>query len=103
MNPTFAEGYDLHPNHRSPMTAIPAAASPKTKPKSFFSNPIASLSATKLPKSESPSRQAAGSPPHGPLGHPYSMTRAMGSSPELGITNTECLSSITALSSPDSW
>lgn len=92
MNPSFAEGYDLHPNHRSPMTAIPAAASPKTKSKSFFSNPMASRSATKLPKSESPSRQAAGSPPRGPVGHPYGMSRAMGSSPELGITNTECVS-----------
>jgi hypothetical protein len=84
----FAEGYDHPP--QSPTTVVPRPPSPKTKTsKSFFSNSKASRSTTKLPKSESPARQPAGStsPGGGAMSQVYGFGRSLGSSPELGIAN----------------
>jgi RhoGAP domain len=91
-----------HPSHdradlsnppQSPSLNIPLPASPKSRsPKSFFGNPIASRSATKLPKQESPSK-SVGRGAQSSLAQFYGVPRAMGSSPELTAsfnTESEC-------------
>jgi hypothetical protein len=83
------------------MNAVARDPSPRSKPSkaSFFSNPMASRSTTKLPKSESPSRQQQ--PPA--TAHPssmsqvYNLNRAMGSSPELTLTlpgSNDCMKAL---------
>jgi hypothetical protein len=82
LNEADAAGYLNNPP-LSPALNIPLSSSPKAarSPKSFFSNPLATRSATKLAKQDSPSKGQT--PAVGSMAHYYGMSRAMGSSPEL--------------------
>ncbi|KAF2671290.1 hypothetical protein BT63DRAFT_212779 [Microthyrium microscopicum] len=90
-NQSFAEGYDAH--QHSPITAVPRHPSPKPNnksAKSFFSNPIASRSTSKIPKQDSPVRNnpsASSAMSGGAMAQVYNLNRGMGSSPELTVSN----------------
>jgi hypothetical protein len=74
----------------SPSLNIPLPPSPNPSttgrsPKSFFQNPLAARSATRL-KQDSPSKVSNFSQSGGAMSYVYGMNKGMGSSPELSAT-----------------
>jgi len=87
----FAPSFTEEQQGNSPVIQVPPRQpSPNANAKkSFFSNKGASRSTTKLPKSASPVKNSvnASPKPPGAMASVYNMKRAMGSSPELTVTD----------------